>query len=170
MTSEQQATQAIKRAGFIKRLAALVYDSLVAVAVGMCAALVMIVSMVVLFENGILDKQGYEQSSDVIQNSALYASIIQVWVLLWVIGFFLWFWKHGGQTIGMRAWRLRLYSMNDEPVAYGRLVIRLVTSFGGMGTLLTLFDYKSKLALQDRASQLEVLALTKEANDHKSWR
>ena len=170
MTTEQKTTQTIKRAGFFKRLAAIIYDTLVAVAVAMCAALVMIVTLVILFENGVLDKQGYAQSSDVIQNSLLYATLIQVWVSLWVIGFFLWFWKHGGQTIGMRAWRLRLYSMNDKPVGYGRLLIRLVTSFGGVGTLLTLLDYKSKLALQDRASQLEVLSLTKEANDHKAWR
>lgn len=170
MTEEQKIPQTIKRAGFFKRLAAIIYDTLVAVAVGMCAALVMIVTLVVLFENGVLDKQGYENVSEVIQNSILYASLIQVWVLLWVIGFFLWFWKHGGQTIGMRAWRLKLYSMNEKPVGYGRLLLRLVTAFGGLGTLLTLLDYRSKLALQDRASQLEMLALTKEANDHKAWK
>lgn len=170
MTTEEKAPQLIKRAGFFKRLAAIIYDSLVAVAVGMCAALVIIITLVILFETGVLSKQGYENVSDLIQNSIVYALLIQVWVSLWVVGFFLWFWKHGGQTIGMRAWRLRLFSMNEKPVGYGRLLIRLVTSFGGLGTLLTLLDYKSKLALQDRASQLEVLALTKEANDHKSWR
>lgn len=170
MTTEQKEIQTIKRAGFFKRLAAIIYDTLVAVAVGMCAALAMIVTLVLLFENGVLDKQGYENVSEVIQNSIFYASLIQVWVLLWVIGFFLWFWKHGGQTIGMRAWRLKLYSMNEKPVGYGRLLLRLVTAFGGLGTLLTLLDYRSKLALQDRASQLEVLALTKEANDHKAWK
>jgi hypothetical protein len=51
-----------------------------------------------------------------------------------------------------------------------RLWVRLFTSLLGLGTLLCLFDRKQKLALQDRASQTEMLVLTKSANDHKNWR
>ncbi|MBT0585416.1 RDD family protein [Alteromonas oceanisediminis] len=158
------------RAGFFRRLAAIVYDALVAIAVGMCAALVMIITLLVLFETGVLNKNGVEQVSDIIQQSLFYTTVIQLWVGFWVCGFFLWFWKHGGQTIGMRAWRLRLFSMTEQPVGYGRLLLRMVTSFLGLGTLLVLIDVKHKLALQDRASQIEVLSLSQQENDHKSWR
>ena len=158
-----------KRAGFFRRLLAMVYDTLVAIAVGMCAAMVMIVTFVVLLKNGVLDLQGYAEPADLIQASTLYKTIIQIWVGGWIVGFFLWFWKKGGQTIGMRAWRLRIYSTVDEPMTWSRLIVRLIASLGGLGTLLVLFDFRNKQSLQDRVAKTEVVHLTKEANDHKSW-
>ena len=158
------------RAGFFRRLAAMVYDILVSVAVGMVAAMMMLLVLVVLLENGVLDKGGVEHVSDVIQQSVLYQSIIQGWVALWVIGFFAWFWKNGGQTLGMRAWRLRLFSTNERSLGYARVLLRVFVSLGGLGTLFVLFDVKSKLALQDRIARTEMLVLTKDANHHRSWR
>jgi uncharacterized RDD family membrane protein YckC len=157
------------RASFFRRLAAMVYDILVAVAVGMCAAMVMLLTMLLLVENNILDYQGYEHFSDLIQHSFTYQLILQVWVGLWVVGFFLWFWRNGGQTIGMRAWRLRLFSTTDRPFGYRRALLRLICSFGGLGTILVLFDFKSKQSLQDRLANTEILVLSKEDNHHSSW-
>lgn len=162
-------SSAFPRAGFMRRLAAMVYDLLVAVAVGMVAAMVMIVTLLVLFENGVLDKGEMEHTSEVIQHSLLYTTLLQLWVFSWVIGFFVWFWRNGGQTIGMRAWRMRLFSTNDQPLGYGRAFLRMVYSVLGLGTLAVLFDFKNKQSLQDRLANTEMLVLTKEANDHKSW-
>ena len=159
----------LERAGFVRRLLAMIYDTLVATAVGMCAAMVMIVTLVVMLKNGALDLQGYAEPADLIQASFGYKLLIQVWVGLWIAGFFLWFWRRGGQTLGMRAWRLRIYSTVKEPMTWPRLFIRLVASLGGLGTLLVLVDFKHKQSLQDRLAKTEVLKLTKEANDHKSW-
>ncbi|WP_420936151.1 RDD family protein [Alteromonas sp. A081] len=147
----------------------MVYDVLVAVAVGMCAAMVMIVTVIVLLKNGWLDMQGFAEPADLIQASTGYKLLIQSWVGLWIAGFFLWFWKRGGQTLGMRAWRLRIFSTVEEPVTMTRLITRLVGSLFGLGTLLVLFDVKEKQSLQDRLAKTEVLKLSKEANDHKSW-
>lgn len=158
------------RAGFIRRLAAMIYDILVAVAVAMVAAMIIIVSLVLLLENGVLDKQGYEHTSDVIQHSLLLKNVIRGWVALWVLSFFLWFWRNGGQTIGMRAWRMRLFSTDDRPLSYGRALFRLIASLGGLGTLLVLFDIKHKQSLQDRLAKTEMLVLSKTANDHKAWK
>ena len=166
--SSQQAEQSA-RAGFVRRLAAMIYDALVATAVGMCAAMVLIVVLVVSLKNGWLDLQGYSEPNELLGESVMYKTLIQIWVGLWVAGFFLWFWKRGGQTIGMRAWRLRIFSTVDEPVTWPRLLIRLVSSLCGLGTLLVLFDFKNKQSLQDRLAKTEVLKLSKEANDHKSW-
>lgn len=158
------------RAGFFKRLAAMVYDVLVAVAVGMCAALVIIITLLILFETQLISKPEGVEFNQLMQDSLLYKSIIQTWVVAWVVGFFLWFWKNGGQTIGMRAWRLRMFAMDEKPVGYGRLLLRMLSAFLGLGTLFVLIDFKNKLALQDRVSKIEVLSLSKVANDHKSWR
>ena len=158
------------RANFVRRLAAMVYDILVAVAVGMCAAMVMLLAMLLLVENNILSNLGHEHFSDLMQHSFAYQLTLQVWVGLWVVGFFLWFWRNGGQTIGMRAWRLRLFSTNDKPFGYRRAFLRLVCSFGGLGTLLVLLDFKSKQSLQDRIANTEILVLSKEDNHHEAWK
>lgn len=161
----------LPRAGFIRRLAAMVYDALLAIAVGMLAALAFITFLTVLLENGILSKQGFEHASDLMQNSLVYKSVIQIWVVLWVSAFFLWFWRNGGQTLGMRAWRLRIFSVEEgDVIGYKRLLLRLVASLGGLGTLLVLFDVKHKQSLQDRVAKTEVLLLTKSQNDHKNWK
>lgn len=161
-----------QRAGFFRRLAAMVYDCLIAVAVGMLAALLIIAIMTALLENGILSKQGYEHVNELIQTSFAYKLAIQIWVGLWVSGFFLWFWKHGGQTLGMRAWRLRLFNIHNDdqkPIGYGRLVVRLLSSLGGLGTLLVLVDVKNKQSLQDRIAGTQMLVLNKEQNHHRNW-
>ena len=54
-------------------------------------------------------------------------------------------------------------------MTWPRLFIRLIASLGGSRHLLVLFDFKNKQSLQDRLAKTEVLKLTKEANDHKSW-
>ncbi|WP_082768667.1 RDD family protein [Paraglaciecola hydrolytica] len=166
----QTTIQNFQRAGFFRRLAAMVYDLLVAVAVAMVAAIVMTVVFTLLYENGVLDKGGLEHVSDVMQQSLLYQVSMQLWVGLWVAGFFLWFWRNGGQTIGMRAWRLRIFSTTTQPFGYGRALLRLICSLGGLGTLLVLFDIKHKQSLQDRLAGTEVVYLTKEANHHVAWK
>ena len=166
----QQSDNSYPRAGFFRRLAAMIYDILVAVAVAMCAAMVMIVLIVILLENGVLDMQGFEHTSDLIQQSFAYKLVIQLWVGAWVLVFFLWFWRNGGQTIGMRAWRLRLFSTNDKPLGYARALLRVVCSLGGLGTLLVLLDFKHKQSLQDRLASTEMLVLSKEANHHRAWK
>ena len=164
------SSQHFQRAGFFRRLAAIIYDLLVAVAVGMVAAMVMLITMLLLVENDVINKQGYANFSELFQHTTLYQHILQAWVAFWVLGFFLWFWRNGGQTIGMRAWRLRIFSTTEQPFGYGRALWRLVCSLGGLGTLLVLFDVKHKQALQDRLAGTEILFLSKEANHHTAWK
>ena len=71
----------------------MIYDTLVAIAVAMCAAMVLIITMVILLKNGVLSLQGFTEPAELIQASTGYKAFIQLWVALWVAGFFLWFWK-----------------------------------------------------------------------------
>tara|TARA_R110000868_G_scaffold134523_1_gene346564 strand:- start:606 stop:1121 length:516 start_codon:yes stop_codon:yes gene_type:complete len=166
----KQLSQNFQRAGFFRRLAAMIYDLLVATAVFMVTGIIMTVILILLLENAMLDKHGLTHSMDVIAQSPLYANIIFSWSILWVSGFFLWFWRNGGQTIGMRAWRLRIFSTTEQPFGYGRALLRLLCSLGGLGTILVLFDIKHKQSLQDRLAGTEILYLSKEANHHTAWK
>jgi uncharacterized RDD family membrane protein YckC len=165
-----QTDKSFRRAGFFRRLAAMIYDALVATAVGMLSGLIFQVVVLILFQTELLENGGFENYMDYFQSSDTLQLIANAWVALWIMGFFLWFWKHGGQTLGMRAWRLKIYNLKDEGnISYARLFLRLVMSFLGLGTLLVLLDVKNRQSLQDRVAQTEVLYLSIEANDHKNW-
>ena len=43
--------------------------------------------------------------------------------------YFTWFWSHGGQTLAMKTWRLRLVRSNGDPLSLALAVIRYVLSW-----------------------------------------
>lgn len=51
-------------------------------------------------------------------------------VLFVVIGlYFVWFWSHGGQTVAMKAWRIRLVDPQGGPVTPRRALARYLLSW-----------------------------------------
>lgn len=42
-------------------------------------------------------------------------------------GFYAWFWTHGGQTLGMRSWKLRLITDNGEAVNLWHALLRFIS-------------------------------------------
>lgn len=71
--------------------------------------------------------------------------------------FYGWFWVHGGQTLGLKAWKIKLLSDNRQPVtwrqAFIRYVIAIVSwSFLGLGFLWLLFD-KNRRSWHDIVSK-----------------
>ena len=44
--------------------------------------------------------------------------LTQLYLLSIMFCFFGWFWTHGGQTLGMRAWRLQLVNLNGERISW----------------------------------------------------
>ncbi|AXQ29699.1 hypothetical protein D0B54_13885 [Solimonas sp. K1W22B-7] len=45
------------------------------------------------------------------------------------LGFFGWFWTHGGQTLGMRVWRLRVRRVDGQPLRWPIAAIRYTGMF-----------------------------------------
>ena len=71
--------------------------------------------------------------------------------------FYGWFWTHGGQTLGLRAWKIKVLSENGNLVNWRQAFIRFVIAFVswgclGLGYLWPLFD-KSKRTWHDMASK-----------------
>jgi uncharacterized RDD family membrane protein YckC len=87
-----------------------------------------------------------------------------LWKLVWVSFFFVYFWEKSGQTLGMKAWRLRLQNQDGTRINIMTGIKRLLPTLLGLGTLLVLFDRKNKLSLQDRLTNTEVVFLSLEAN------
>ena len=91
--------------------------------------------------------------------------LFQALLLLTAGGFFTWFWSHGGQTLGMRAWRLRVEQQSGAPLSMRIALLRFgvslvsVAAFG-LGLLWILFD-ADQLAWHDRATGTRVVVLPK---------
>ena len=48
----------------------------------------------------------------------------QAWLYAVLGVYFIWFWMHGGQTLAMKTWRIRLVGPNGSSLAIGRAVAR----------------------------------------------
>jgi uncharacterized RDD family membrane protein YckC len=79
---------------------------------------------------------------------------LQLYLYLVAAVYFLWCWLHGGQTLAMQTWRIRLVTFSMQPVSPSQALKRyLLASMGllffGAGFVWALFD-REKLFLHDR--------------------
>lgn len=50
--------------------------------------------------------------------------------LFLVLGlYFVWFWSHGGQTVAMKTWHIRLLTKDGQPVPVARAALRYLSSW-----------------------------------------
>lgn len=86
---------------------------------------------------------------------------ILLYMLLVSFLFFGWFWTHGGQTLGMRAWRIRVVTADRGSLtwrlAWRRFAWSMVSwAFAGAGFVWSLFDVQSR-TWHDRFSGTRLL-------------
>lgn len=147
-------------ASFIRRMASWVYDFLTGVAIVMLSTVVFIIIVNSLNSLGVIDMSGYEDTAAYLQSNRVF----QLYLLLCLTGFFSYFWVRGGQTIGMRAWRLRVLNQQGETISLQQALIRFFASLAGLGNLWVLVDFKNRQSLQDHIAKTRTVFLTKEAN------
>src|SRR5512139_1279734 len=75
--------------------------------------------------------------------------------------FFGWFWTHGGQTLGMKVWGIRVQNFEGGPITLWQAALRFIVAiaswaFLGLGFLWSLVD-KEKLTWHDRYSMTELV-------------
>ncbi len=90
-----------------RRFAAVAYDALLLAAMWMIAAMALTI---------------LNQLMPIPDSRALMRLVIG----LVALGFFCWFWVHGGQTLGLRAWRLRVQGVDGLPVRPTASVLRYI--------------------------------------------
>lgn len=136
----------LPHAGLPRRLAAIVYDTLLALAVLFFAA-----ALALPFTHGEAVKP--------------HNPLFTAYLFLVLYFFFAWFWIHGGQTLGMRAWRLRVQTEEGKPISWGQAMLRYLAAWAsflaaGLGYLWMLVDRK-KLTWHDRFSDTVIVVLPK---------
>ena len=74
----------------------------------------------------------------------------QAYIFLVLLGYFTWFWTHGGQTVAMRAWRFRVERVDGTPIRFPQACLRFVLGWLSVVSVLwALFD-RDKQFLHDR--------------------
>lgn len=86
-----------------RRIAAFLYDCLLLLALFM-----LITAIAVRLNNG-----------EAIEHAAYKLTLLPI---AWL--FFAWFWSHGGQTLGMRAWRIKIFDNDKRSMSFVRAYLR----------------------------------------------
>ncbi|WP_050582122.1 RDD family protein [Pseudoalteromonas sp. AC163] len=142
----------------------MVYDTLAIIAFAMLTVVLYLFAVQGLISLDVISLNGAEDVSAFIQNSNLLSGIRTALLIIVSLVFFGYFWTKSGQTIGMRAWRLKVQTLEGNLISWPQSIIRSVSALLGLGNLVVLVDFKNKKALQDYISKTEVIALTKEEN------
>ena len=133
-------------AGLFRRLAAILYDSLLIIAIWLITTLL----LVSLINDG----------------NALRGPLFQFGLYFEACLFYSYFWRLRGQTLGMQVWRIKLINPERQTLSwqecFARLFFALVSiSMLGLGFIWMLFD-PAKLTWHDRASGTRVILLGKD--------
>jgi uncharacterized RDD family membrane protein YckC len=137
-------------AGFGRRVAALVYDAF------LLAALLMIFTGGALF---------FTHGAAVVPATAgAWVYVYRAGLLLVIAGYYALNWLRSGQTLGMRAWRIRTVSASGDPVTWQAAILRIGFGFlawapAALGVLWLYLD-PQHLALHDRLSKTRVVRLS----------
>ena len=73
----------------------------------------------------------------------------QLYLLIIILTYYLWFWVRHGQTLGMKSWKAYILGENNQKITFSQGLIRILMSLLG-GHLLLIFYKKS---LQDIISK-----------------
>ncbi len=138
-------------AGLGKRLMAIVYDLLLLTAVLFIADI-----FPTLLHGGAIERE---------TDGWLLYGLHQLYLLLVAYGFFGWFWVHGGQTLGMKTWRLKLSADDGGDISWQQAALRFVMALVswmllGLGFIWSLIDDR-KRTWHDRASATVLIQLEK---------
>jgi len=96
--------------GLARRLAAFVYEGLLLFALSMIAGLLF--SSLTQQRHALQGRHG-----------------LQAFLFVVMAIYFTWFWSRGGQTVAMKAWRIRLVMADGEPVPQRRALLRYLLAW-----------------------------------------
>lgn len=95
--------------------------------------------------------------------SLYFRPAFQLYLLAVAGGYFTWFWTHGGQTLPMQTWKLRVISLEGGGISGKQAVARYLFAVIGIfllgcGILWALFD-RERLFLHDRLAGTRIVRL-----------
>ncbi len=160
----QEQYQSCPRASFFKRIGAFIYDLMALIALLMFSVIFAILVVIIADKIGAINLDAYQDIADYLSNSEIFL----VYLAAIIVGFYSYFWSKGGQTIGMKAWRLRVQNSDGTNISFTQALIRLATSAFGLGNIMALL--KSRNSFQDLWAECEMVELSKELSNWKGFK
>lgn len=152
-TTADQPVQ-VTLASFWKRLFAWVYDLLGATGIFILA---LAVGQLVLYLVTLPWVDDFNQVSAGASKNVLWG----LYLFLAVQYYYVWCWVKGGQTVGMKTWRLQLYKSDGSLLNWKEAYIRSFLSLAGLGNLWCLVDSQNR-GWHDFAFDTRVVELPKD--------
>jgi uncharacterized RDD family membrane protein YckC len=80
-----------------------------------------------------------------------------LYLLLVSFLFYAWFWTHGGQTLGLRAWKIKVLTLDKKTISWKQALLRFAAAllswgFFGLGFMWILVD-KNQCSWHDHLSK-----------------
>jgi uncharacterized RDD family membrane protein YckC len=148
----------VSPAPLIRRLTAMLYDSLIVIALMMITT-----GIYKVIQASILgaDKLRELTESGKMDTDPLLSSILFIVLYL----FFAYFWTRTGQTLGMQVWHIRVQSQSGVSISWSQALLRFMMAWVsilafGLGYLWVLID-KKKRSWHDIFSMTEVVRIPK---------
>jgi uncharacterized RDD family membrane protein YckC len=79
----------------------------------------------------------------------------QLYLLIIILTYYLWFWIEHGQTLGMKSWKTYVLNTDNTRINIRQGIVRIILALAG-GHLLLIFTNKS---LQDIISNSQIVRL-----------
>jgi uncharacterized RDD family membrane protein YckC len=138
-------------AGFGRRFAALVYDS------------VLLAALLVAYTSGAVFLN--HRTAIEPQTAGAWVYLYRLGLIAVVSGYYLVNWTRSGQTLGMRAWHLRVVSESGATLSWARAALRCAWALlawlpAALG-VLWLYADPEHLALHDRLSKTRLVLLSR---------
>lgn len=120
-----------------RRIAAMLYDSLLVFAIWI------VVGFVVFSAFGLEQARTVDGETVVLDPVVRYTLFAAMVLSAWL--FFGFFWTHSGQTLGMQAWRIRVVDVSGRPIDWRQSSLRCLVAppallLGGLGYWWSLLD------------------------------
>jgi len=137
-TWQKPGNDPFNKPGFLRRLTAILYDFLLLIAVLFVATALLLP----LNAGKAFTAQQF---------------FFPLYLLLVSFFFYAWFWTHGGQTLGLRAWNIKVLTLDRKPISWKQALLRFLVAilswgFFGLGFLWILID-KNRRSWHDHLSK-----------------
>ncbi len=143
--------------GLLRILAAIFYDSVLVFGIVFFAATIVYVPLELITGDSQLIKPG-----------SFSAFLMFIYLLAAGTGFHLWFWTHGGQTLGMRTWRIKLVTSISDTVSFKQAITRYLAAIlsllvAGLGFLWIIVSPANK-SWHDMLSNTQLIKVAKKTS------
>ena len=141
-----------------RRLAALLYDTFVSIALLMC-----VTGVYMIIHNTLIGAEQYQAITD--SGDTTHDPLLSSTLFISLFSFFAYFWTRNGQTLGMQAWQLRVQNHNHTRISLPQALLRFLIAIisigaGGLGYFWMLIDKKGR-TWQCILSETEIVRVPK---------